>query len=145
MEQLCFPDGLRGETLEGLCSDLEPEIREILLRYHIPQMDAELLIRETVLDVLYKSHSRGEFAVRLVPALRSRCRVYWETRRWRYYGPLDGRLLLTGRHAGEPPARRYRLAAAPPPEADLGGGALHRAASALGRFLDRFAHRKEPL
>lgn len=143
MAQLAQPEKLRGESIEELCSGLEPELRRILLRYHIPQMDAELLLREATLEVLYKSRSRGEFAVRLPQTLASRCRIYWETRRWRYYRPLDGRLLVTGRHPYEPPASKRRIPATPPPQPAQGGGALYRAATALGRFLDRFGRRKE--
>lgn len=81
----------RGVSFVEQCTGLEEELRAILIRHQIPEPEAEELLQETALEVLYKSAGPEEFAVRLGPALGNRCRLYWETRRWRFYGPPVGR------------------------------------------------------
>jgi hypothetical protein len=92
----------RGASFVEQCAGLEEELRAILNRFQIPELDAEELLQETAIEVLYKSAGPEEFAVRLGPALRIRCRLYWETRRRRFYGPPAERTAHLGaRRSGD--------------------------------------------
>lgn len=100
-------DQNREATALEICAQLEPDLRQVLTRFHIPEMDAERLLGETTLEVLYKSLSPEEFGRRLVPTLRHKCRKYWETRRWRA-GSLMEKLERPEPEAPEPPSRPTR-------------------------------------
>lgn len=104
----------RGASFVEQCAGLEEELRAILARYQIPEVDAEELLQETAIEVLYKSAGPEEFALRLGPALRHRCRLYWETRRWRLYGPP---VVRSAGPPGDGPAQENRLA---PPASSIG-------------------------
>lgn len=76
------------ESLSHLRPEVEDSLRTVLLRYHIPELDAESLLRETVLEMLYKSEGPRDFGRRVGPVLQAKCRVYWQTRRWRCFNTL---------------------------------------------------------
>ena len=75
-------------SLTVLRPNVEEELRLVLLRYHIPEFDAEELLRETVVELLYKAEGPDDFGRRVGPVLQAKCRAYWLTRRWRRFNTL---------------------------------------------------------
>ena len=75
-------------SLATLRPHVEEELRVVLLSYHIPEFDAEVLLRETVVELLYKAESPDDFSRRITPLLQAKCRAYWLTRRWRRFNTL---------------------------------------------------------
>lgn len=78
-----------SHSLASLPLDVEEELRLTLLRYHIPELDAESLLREAVVEMLYKADGLGDFGRRVGPVLQAKCRAYWQTRRWRRFNTLS--------------------------------------------------------
>ncbi len=74
---------------------VEEELRLVLLSYHIPEFDAEVLLRETVVELLYKAEGPDDFGRRITPLLQAKCRAYWLTRRWRRFNTLAEDLTRT--------------------------------------------------
>ena len=63
--------------------EVEETLRTVLGTYHIPELDAENLLRETVIEVLSTAEDPPDFSMRIRPVLQAKCRTYWATRRWR--------------------------------------------------------------
>ena len=72
--------------------EVEETLRTVLGTYHIPELDAENLLRETVIEVLYKAEDPTDFSMRIRPVLQAKCRTYWATRRWRSSGEAPNSL-----------------------------------------------------
>ncbi len=60
---------------------VESELRELLRKFHIPELDAEDLLSESLVQSLLKSTSGNEFEIRVRATLEAACRAYWEGRR----------------------------------------------------------------
>ncbi len=98
-------------SLTTLRPDVEEELRQVLLRYHIPELDAEILLRETVLEMIYKAEGPDDFGRRVGPVLQAKCRAYWLTRRWRRFNTLAEDLAKTEVRTSTMPSE-----IAPPPK-----------------------------
>ena len=60
----------------------ESELRSLLVRFHIPELDAQGLLEQSLVESLLKSKSEQDFEVRVRLRLESACRAYWQNRRF---------------------------------------------------------------
>jgi hypothetical protein len=80
---------IESESLHELVARLEPSMKEILVRYHVPEHHAGELLRDVLLDALYRGTGPGDAESCLLGLLRHRCRSYWQSRRHRFYRAID--------------------------------------------------------
>ena len=81
------------EDFEALLERVRPTLKQILARYQIPQEDAEDVLQETLLTLLYKWETVHTPEAWLIGTLRRRCIMYWRNRRGRIYEAVDEAIL----------------------------------------------------
>lgn len=79
--------------VEELLDKLQPRLRQIFARYHVPVEDAEDLLQQALLSFLYKGEDIQDPETWLPGAIRNRCLMYWRTRRRRIYTAVDSAIL----------------------------------------------------
>jgi RNA polymerase sigma factor (sigma-70 family) len=85
-----------GESPDDLTATLEriePQIRKVLVRFHVPQQDAEDLLQEVVLAYLNKRHDVVSPDAWLIASLRLQCMLFWRRRRRSLIQAIDSSLL----------------------------------------------------
>lgn len=87
--------GARPEDLTSTLELLEPEIRQILVRFRIPSQDAEDLLQDVALLFLTKQASiaHASAAPWILACLKNRCLKYWRQRRRKLIEAIDTGLL----------------------------------------------------
>ncbi len=91
-----------NETFEALLSRVQPTLKQILGRYQIPPEDAEDVLQDTMLTLLYKWETVLKPEAWLIGTLRRRCIMYWRTRRSRLYEAVDEAILELVAQAEQP-------------------------------------------
>lgn len=85
------------ETIEGsfelLLERVQPTLKQILSRYQVPAEDAEDVLQDTLLTLLYKWDSVHNPEAWLIGTLRRRCIMYWRHRRSRLHEAVDEAIL----------------------------------------------------
>ena len=81
------------EPFECLLERAQPTLKQILSRYQIPPEDAEDVLQDTLLTLLYKWDSVHKPEAWLIGTLRRRCIMYWRNRRSRIYEAVDEAIL----------------------------------------------------
>lgn len=71
-EEFCF------ETIVGR---LQPKLKRVLARYRVPVEDAEDILQQSFLDLVYKQKSIYNPEAWLLATVRNRCIIYWRRRR----------------------------------------------------------------
>lgn len=71
-EEFCF---------ETIVQKLQPKLRRVLARYRVPIEDAEDLLQQSFLDLVYKQKSIYNPEAWLLATVRNRCIIYWRRRR----------------------------------------------------------------
>lgn len=74
-----YPTG--SDELADLFVRVRPQLEQILARYRIEERVAEQLLREVVLEFVYKGTGLEDLGARMPAALRKRCRRHWVDRR----------------------------------------------------------------
>ncbi|MCH9648077.1 MAG: hypothetical protein K0U98_07555 [Deltaproteobacteria bacterium] len=77
------------EDFESFLSQVQPRLRKTLAFYSIPPADAETLLKDLFLTLLYKRQSIASPELWLVNTLRHQCVVYWRRHRFQLYSNLD--------------------------------------------------------
>jgi RNA polymerase sigma factor (sigma-70 family) len=72
---------------------VQPKLERILCYYQIPPQDAEDVIQESVLTLLYKWDRIHSAEAWLVATLKRRCLMYWRSRRSRLTDAVDAVVL----------------------------------------------------
>lgn len=111
--------GGTAESVPELLDRIEPEIRQVLVRFRVPSQDAEDLIQETLLAFVAKRSSIANPVPWLLATLRNQCLLYWRRRRRRFIDAIDSALLE--RVAGSDPGDQERRTLA----RDLSGALEH--------------------
>lgn len=81
------------DPLEQLLGEMQPYLSRLFWRFHIPEVDAEDLLQNSLLSLVsHRSTILNERAW-LQGAVRHQCQLYWRQRRRRLYEALDGAIL----------------------------------------------------
>lgn len=90
-----------GYSIEELLEKLQPKLRRILARYQIPPEDADDIVQQTMLDLVYKQDLINNPAGWVLGSVRNRCVIYWRKRRSQLYDAVDMAILeLLAKPAG---------------------------------------------
>ncbi len=81
------------EGFEFLLERVQPTLKQILGRYQVPAADAEDVLQDTLLTLLYKWDTVHNPEAWLIGTLRRRCIMYWRSRRSRLYEAVDEAIL----------------------------------------------------
>ncbi len=81
------------ENFESLLLRVQPTLKQILGRYQIPAEDAEDVLQDALLTLLYKWETVHKPEAWLIGTLRRRCIMYWRSRRSRLYEAVDEAIL----------------------------------------------------
>lgn len=93
-----------GYAIEELLERLQPKMRRILARYQIPVEDAEDIVQQTMLDLVYKQELINNPEGWVLGSVRNRCVIYWRKRRSQLYDAVDSAILeLVAQPAGPSP------------------------------------------
>lgn len=80
-------------SLNKLMPKVQPKLERILCYYQIPPQDAEDLIQDSVLTLLYKWEKIHSAEAWLLATLKRRCLMYWRSRRSRLTDAVDMAIL----------------------------------------------------
>ncbi|MGD2116492.1 MAG: sigma-70 family RNA polymerase sigma factor [Acidobacteriota bacterium] len=94
---------------EVLLRSCREEMVRILGRYRIPQEDAEDLLQETFVALVFKWQSIRNPKAWLLSTLRNRCTLYWRKRRQDLFEAVDSALLDALASPQAPPQSRAEL------------------------------------
>lgn len=72
---------------------VEPRLKRLLARYRIPSEDAEDVLQQTLLALLYQWERVRDPESWLLGTLKRHCLMYWRTRRRRIYSAVDAAIL----------------------------------------------------
>ncbi len=81
------------DSLNRLMPRVQPKLERILCYYQIPPQDAEDLIQDSVLTLLYKWEKIHSAEAWLLATLKRRCLMYWRSRRSRLTDAVDTAIL----------------------------------------------------
>lgn len=76
-----------------LYEDLKPRASGLLLRYRIPEQDAEDVLHDALLLFLMKRPKVDDPSAWILATLKRRCGMYWRTKRRRLHRPFEPTLL----------------------------------------------------
>lgn len=68
-------------SFETIVPKLQPKLRRVLARYRVPVEDAEDILQQSFLDLVYKQKSIYNPEAWLLATVRNRCIIYWRRRR----------------------------------------------------------------
>ncbi len=80
-------------SIEDLVPRLQPKLRRVLARYRLPVEDAEDILQQSFLDLVYKQKSIYNPEAWLLATVRNRCIIYWRKRRSQVCESVDLALL----------------------------------------------------
>lgn len=86
-------DPTAWDSLNRLVPKVQPKLERILCYYQIPPQDAEDLIQDSVLTLLYKWEKIHCAEAWLLATLKRRCLMYWRSRRSRLTDAVDSAIL----------------------------------------------------
>jgi len=79
--------------LEGLLGNVRARSLRVLGHFRIPEQDADDLLQQSLLVLLYKQHQVRDPERWFLGVLRNHCRRYWQGRRDALYTAVDGAVL----------------------------------------------------
>ncbi len=94
---------------EGLLESCRDDMIRLLARYHIPQEDAEDLLQETFVALVFKWENIRNPKAWLLSTLRNRCSLYWRSKRDDLYDAVDAALLDAFATPLDPPQSQTEL------------------------------------
>ena len=77
------------ESVDALLEGSRAEIQTVLARYRIPLRDAEDLVQDSFLALIYKYDTVRDPSAWFLGTLRNRCKLYWRQHRVRRSSSLD--------------------------------------------------------
>lgn len=80
-------------SVERLLADVRPHTRRVLAQYQIPREDADDLLQETFVALVFKWRSIRNPEAWLLATLRNRCLIYWRQRQEERFDDVDAALL----------------------------------------------------
>ena len=100
---------IEERSFEEMLKGLEPRFRMVLVRFRIPEQDAEDLLQQTLLTYVHKRHTVRNPESWLVDTLRNRCLKYWRARRRSLYTAVDSAILESVAADGAPCQERAAM------------------------------------
>jgi RNA polymerase sigma factor (sigma-70 family) len=79
--------------LDQLLDVLKPRLKGVLYRYRIPEQDAEDILQQTFLTLVYKRKQIRKVEPWLLATLKNRCIMYWRSRRSQLHDAVDTAIL----------------------------------------------------
>jgi RNA polymerase sigma-70 factor (ECF subfamily) len=86
-------DPVADVSVEALVEKLQPQLKRILARYRLPPEDAEDILQQSLLDLVYKRKTLFNPEAWLLATVRNRSIIYWRRRRTRNYEAVDASVL----------------------------------------------------
>jgi len=80
-------------TFEDFLKAVEPKLKRLLTTYHIPSDDAEDVLQQALLALLYRWERVRDPESWLFGTVKRHCLMYWRTHRRRIYNAVDSTLL----------------------------------------------------
>jgi RNA polymerase sigma factor (sigma-70 family) len=80
-------------SFDAFFKGMEPKLKWILLKYRIPPDDAEDVLQQTLLALLYQWDRVRDPDSWLSSTLRRHCMMYWRLRKRRIYSAVDAAVL----------------------------------------------------
>jgi RNA polymerase sigma factor (sigma-70 family) len=80
-------------TFEDFLKAVEPRLKRLLALHHIPSDDAEDVLQQALLALLYQWERVRDPESWLFGTVRRHCLMYWRTHRRRIYSAVDSTLL----------------------------------------------------
>jgi RNA polymerase sigma factor (sigma-70 family) len=80
-------------SFEDFLKAVEPRLKRLLALYHIPSEDAEDVLQQALLALLYQWERVRDPESWLFGTVRRHCQMYWRTHRRRIYSAVDSTLL----------------------------------------------------
>lgn len=80
-------------SIEELFEKLQPKLRRIFSRFRLPPEDAEDVLQQSFLDLVYKQSQVYNPEAWLVATVRNRCIMYWRKRRRQIWDAVDSAML----------------------------------------------------
>ena len=97
------PDDTQGDSkLDETLRRLEPQMKYVLFRYQIPEQDAEDLLQQTFLTLVFKRAQIERPEPWILATLRNRCIMYWRRRRSELHDAVDTAILELFAEPGQP-------------------------------------------
>jgi RNA polymerase sigma factor (sigma-70 family) len=80
-------------TFDEFLKKVEPKLKRLLSTYHIPADDAEDVLQQSLLALVYQWDRVRDPECWLLGTLKRHCLMYWRTNRRRIYSAVDSTLL----------------------------------------------------
>jgi RNA polymerase sigma factor (sigma-70 family) len=101
--------GQADRPFESLLRRVRPDLSRVLAEFRIPQQDAEDLLQETLVALVFKWQSIRKPEAWLLSTLRNRCLTYWRQKRDVVYETVDSSILEILAGPQSPPQERAEL------------------------------------
>lgn len=80
-------------SIGDLFEKLQPKLRRVFGRFRVPPEDAEDILQQSFLDLVYKQDQVYNPEAWIVATVRNRCIVYWRKRRRQIWDAVDSAML----------------------------------------------------
>jgi RNA polymerase sigma factor (sigma-70 family) len=80
-------------SFDDFLKKVEPRLKRVLAAYHIPAEDAEDVLQQALLTLLYQWERVRDPECWLLGTLKRHCLMYWRTHRRRIYSAVDSTIL----------------------------------------------------
>lgn len=86
-------DSFEKESFDDFLKKVEPRLKRVLATYRIPTDDAEDVLQQTLLALIYQWDRVRDPECWLLGTLKRHCLMYWRTNRRRIYSTVDSTIL----------------------------------------------------
>lgn len=86
-------DSSKQESFDDFLKRVEPRLKRVLATYRIPADDAEDVLQQTLLALIYQWDRVRDPECWLLGTLKRHCLMYWRTNRRRIYSTVDTTIL----------------------------------------------------
>jgi RNA polymerase sigma factor (sigma-70 family) len=96
-------------SFDELFKRVEPRLKRVLVAYRIPSEDAEDLLQQSLLALLYRWQRVRDPESWLAGTLKRHCLMYWRNQRRRIYSAVDATILELLSRPVEPPQQQVEM------------------------------------
>jgi RNA polymerase sigma factor (sigma-70 family) len=86
-------DSSAKESFDDFLKRVEPRLKRVLATYRVPADDAEDVLQQTLLALIYQWDRVRDPECWLLGTLKRHCLMYWRTNRRRIYSTVDSTIL----------------------------------------------------